>query len=658
MLCTSASPLVMLTTVDAASATNVKVMPKVARTEQSVSAPQQLASKMLECSCDDGLATNFEFDARGTGNPRKVSRDSTRVGTVAALALPQDEKDCAARSRKRELEERKAVYVWDFTYNDGRTFPIATGLPECEVSGVAHVLDALSHTFAIGLTALYDAAKDKVRNFGKRQNKIESIKNLYREGTLPRTMEGDKWRTDEEFGRQRLQGMYPKMVRKLDRAKPDFQSLMAKFPVASVFANFATLIGAPSSFDDAVKAGHLYYIDYQLLDNVDSPPERNLTAPIALFYDDKVNKCFLPLAIQLGQDPVKHCIFTPRTQASHGESSNAWLAAKIHFQVAEAQYHGVLGHLLHTHWVSETTYTAMRRNLSSRHPVHELLYPHFWFTLVIEFGARHFLIAESNPLPSLLAMGFKGQNNIMDRGWKDFSFKQLSIHDDVEERGAQDISNYYFYEDGKRIWAVIEKYVRAMVENFYPTAATASIANDHELQAWYEELRSPSVCGIKDLPEFWNANHSAFIATREHLVQFLTSTLFNVSAGHAAVNNSQWDHLGCPVNMPGTYHMAPPTSPDQPITDSEIANAFPNLKDTIVQMAMFRGLTTATYRPLGWYHQEFFAGRPEVAPIVGQFRAEIDEVSMTITKDNENPEKRRHPYTYLDPRQVAMGIAI
>jgi len=619
----------------------------------------------MACACDERMAYDFEADAWGTGNPRKVSRDSTRIGSLSKLVLPQHEGPCGDRFRKRELEDRKAQYLWDFTFNDGRTFPIPTGLPACEVTGVQHVLDAVSHTFQMSLTASFTAVKEKLRAFGQRQNKIEFTKSLYAADRLPKVMENDRWKTDEEFGRQRLQGLYPKMVRKLDITKrEEYNALLAKFPVNQCFANYASLIRGVKSFEDAVRSGRLYYIDYHLLDGIDAPPERFLTAPIALFYDDKEESKFMPLAIQLGQDPTKFCIFTSRTQNANGDAGNVWLAAKIHFQVAEVQYHGVLGHLLHTHWAMESLYTAMRRNLSSHHPLHELLYPHFWFTVVIEFAARHFLIAESNPLPNLLAMGFVGQNNIMAKGWKDFKFRtQMNINADVEERGAQDIKNYYFYEDGSKIWTAIHRYVKSMVHNFYPDhhdpeTPNDSIAKDHELQGWYTELSSASVCGFRDLPEIWNADAAKFRETRDNLVEFITCTIFNVSAGHAAVNNTQWEYLGCPVNMPGTYWMPPPTKPDQVISDSEIANAFPGLKDTILQLGMFRGLTTATYRPLGWFNQGFFAGRTEMAPIVGRFRKELDEIADEIEKANNDRERRPYPYPYLNPRQIAMGIAI
>jgi hypothetical protein len=66
-------------------------------------------------------------------------------------------------------------------------------------------------------------------------------------------------------------------------------------------------------------------------------------------------------------------------------------------------------------------------------------------------------------------------------------------------------------------------------------------------------------------------------------------------------------------------------------------------------------LSEPTEQPLGGYAPEFFAGNPEIAPIVERFNAALQAIARQIDARNA---QLAVPYTYLHPAFLYSSIEI
>ena len=140
------------------------------------------------------------------------------------------------------------------------------------------------------------------------------------------------------------------------------------------------------TLESALGAGRMFLLDYKVLEGI-TVKNGYLTQPFCLLYADNQGR-LRPVAIQLFQEKGPDApVFTPR------DPFWLWLTAKTFVQSADAAYHEVVAHLLHTHLVSETFAVATARRLHPRHPLHELMKPFFRFTMAINHGARTSMLA-------------------------------------------------------------------------------------------------------------------------------------------------------------------------------------------------------------------------------------------------------------------------
>ncbi|MBI3272012.1 MAG: hypothetical protein HYZ53_23665 [Planctomycetes bacterium] len=545
-----------------------------------------------------------------------------------ALQLPQKLDLAGRRARAQALEKTRADY--QFAFSDGAPPSIAE-VPAREKVGAEHLLTLFADMEKVSLELRLDHMFEIFHIFRK-ESPLKKFDEMYPVRGLPAV--NSRWRSDEEFGRQRLDGLNPTLICRCT-------ALPAHFPVTDALVGGLLRPGATLASE--MEAGRVYLCDYKLLDGLPSPAERHLTAPMILLYVDDLNR-LLPIAIQLGQSPAAGPIFTPK------DPPMLWLAVKTHCQVSEVAVHEVAAHLLRTHLVSETIYISAMRQLSADHPLNELLRPHFWFTLSINAGARKYLIADGGPVPKCFALGYAGTCELLARAWKTWTFGRFAVPADLKRRGVDDkkvLPGYYYRDDAHAMWNVLEEYARALVANFYPTVE--DLAGDYELQGWLRELTSPEWCGLPGLPVTDGGMRS-----QDQLVSFLTQILFTVSAEHAAVNNGQFDYFGYVPNMPATFLLPPPTRKDE-LKEEDIAAALPVFRLASEQITMVHLLSQPTDQPLGTYSKDFMSGRPDALPIVEAFRANLAALSDKIRERNRSLSV---PYTYLDPRQIAQSIAV
>jgi len=109
------------------------------------------------------------------------------------------------------------------------------------------------------------------------------------------------------------------------------------------------------------------------------------------------------------------------------------------------------------------------------------------------------------------------------------------------------------------------------------------------------------------------------LATIDRLVAVATTIVFLASAEHSGTNNGQYDMYGYVPNVPGAL-FAPPPADRAPRTEQSLAHAMPRPLVAAEQIGMVHLLSEPTEQPLGHYPPEFFAGNPEIAPLVARFR--------------------------------------
>lgn len=545
------------------------------------------------------------------------------------------------KARQEQLAKTREQYVFDYSKN--WLPPHFKGLPKIEMDadGADQLLDLFvdlqGKAAKMKFNEKIDLFLDKFRTEAPFEDYFEIYPHEMTFCGIKRNVPtvSKRWRDDKEFGRQRLCGFDPLSIRL-------YEGPIAKFPVTD--AILGGLLGAGKTLESETKAKKLYYVDLEVLEGTPAPAEVTWVVPIALFHvNDKGD--LMPVAIQLQQDPSKSLIFTPN------DPPGCWLAVKSFFQQANGVLHENVLHLLSTHMISEVFYVAARRQLAELHPVHELIRAHFWFTLIINFSARNSLMVPGGQLPSLFAQGLEGMQYLCKKFNDNWDFNTYVVPEDIKARKVDDVNalpNYFYRDDSLRVWAALEAYVTDLINNFY--ASDDEVKRDTELQAWIKECQ----VGVtwKNLP----VSAAGTFETRAQLIRMLTIIIYTVSARHAAVNNGQFELMGFVPNMPPIFKMPQPTTKAD-ITDEVIAKAMPNYAASIVQVSFFHAVSLPTDddKALGRYDKKFLTARPKALPFVAKFLKQLNDLSKAIEERNSKLEV---PYTYLDPKQIAGGVAI
>lgn len=443
-----------------------------------------------------------------------------------------------------------------------------------------------------------------------------------------------RWREDAEFARQRVAGVNPRLIRRFD-AIPD------NFPVTDALVE--GLLDPGETLASAMARKGLYWCNYAILEGLSVKPGRYLAHPMALFYVNAQGQ-LRPIAIQLFQDPAEGPIFTPK------DDPGLWLAVKTYTQSADAQVHEVVEHLLNTHLVMELFAVALRRTLPRGHPVYKLLEPHLTYTIAVNSSARTQLLAPDGPIDRTMAIGAKGAFELMARAWRDqWRLLDHDVPEDLRRRGVDDpqaLPDYPWRDDALRLWDIIGRYVARMVDFFY--ADDAEVAADRELARFHAELRSARGAALSDL----EGGERGF-TTREGLAACLRRVVYTASAGHAAVNNGQYDYFGFIPNVPGALYRPPPRDRGLTWSDCDLLAALPDLATASTQIAMVRLLSRRTERPLAKFPPAYFAGTQAVLPMVTELRRELYALSEEICRRNT---QLAIPYPYLDPPQIPASI--
>jgi hypothetical protein len=542
------------------------------------------------------------------------------------LCLPGSANRFERAERERYLFAQQQEYTW--VHAPGQP-PFCKGLPPGEKFSKAQerqmAFDLVESVADIALAVM-------IRLF-KHNDTVASFKRYYPIRPIPAV--AARWMQDEEFARQRLDGINPFLIR-LATEIPE------KFPVTDDIVRGVLREGA--SLAQLLAERRLFLLDYEILQGLEPLLGRFCVAPICLFWKNDIGR-LMPLAIQLGQSPVEaKTIFTPK------DEHWTWLMARTYAQSADGTYHEVVAHLTRTHLAMETFWVAACRTLPPQHPLHALLKPHFTGTVEINYLARNKLIAPGGPIDESIAIGAEGSLTLVGLAYDRWTFESSEPVKDLENRGLLNkdvLPHYHYRDDALALYAAIRKYVHDLLRVYY--TSDGDVQQDTELQAWARELVSTDGGRVKGLPVSNGA-----IGNFDQLHGIVAQVIYACSVEHAAVNNGQYAQFGWIPNTPGAMHLPPPTN-HEPRSEGNFVYALPDAYAVGQQLTLVHLLSEKTLTPLGDYPDEFFSGVMPARNAIDRFQGNLDDIGRAIQDRNRKLEV---PYKYLEPWRIGRSIAI
>ncbi|XP_029020122.1 polyunsaturated fatty acid lipoxygenase ALOX15B-like [Betta splendens] len=565
---------------------------------------------------------------------RWINNDQTHYFREAtAMKVFEDTHHLAAYSRQQEMKKRETDYRWA-VYTEG--------IPHCvkandHLSLPAEVQFSFTKDAEFKFTAATGLAELNLKGYANCDKKwpdLESFHRVFwRKTTVPEYVE-EHWKEDAFFGYQFLNGVNPRLIRRCS-ALPSNLSVTDDMVFPS----------GQYSLAEEIKKGNIFLCDYKNLDGVKANTingkQQYLTAPLVLLHRTP-DANMMPLAIQLKQTPADdNPVFLP------SDSEYDWLTAKIFVRSADFTEHQLNTHLLRTHLLAEVFAVSLLRNLPMVHPLYKLLIPHTRYTLQINYLARLFLISETGIFTKFSASGGEGMTTILKRSLSSMTYSSLCLPEDIAERGLEAVPNFYYKDDGLRLWEIIHRFVEGIIGHYYK--CDTDVEKDSELQKWIGEIFEHGFLSQSDtgIPQSFS--------TMTELTKFITMVIFSGSCQHAAVNSGQYDYGGWMPNTPITLQLPPPTRKGT-TSEETMLQMFPDVNTTVQGMATMWLLSkqSTDFVPFGQYPEEHFS---EQIPcqLVKDFQAELKNLSSDI-KARNSPLKL--PYPYLDPAELENSVAI
>ncbi|XP_046578726.1 arachidonate 12-lipoxygenase, 12R-type-like [Haliotis rubra] len=443
------------------------------------------------------------------------------------------------------------------------------------------------------------------------------------------------WEEDWFFGRQRLAGVCPHLIR-----------LCAKIPDRLAVQESHLKPFLDMSLDQALAHEKLFYCDLGILEGIPCSPDYHVCAPILLLYRNNSGE-LLPVAIQLFQEKgPDNPVFLP------SDDRNVWLLAKMWYNQAEATYHQSVAHLGITHLLMEGVDLSTHRHLSQYHPIYKLLAPHLVGTMAINEKGRELLL-DGGALNTLMSVGVEGVEHLMAKSLPDWHLDvDGTLPEDLKRRGVNGegvLPNYHYRDDGLKVYEAIEAYVTKYVHLYYEN--DQALLSDREIQAWANELVTSTKdggIGMNGVPgggKFRELNQ---------LIKTLTSVIFTCSAQHAAVNFPQYNFSGFPPAYPTKLTGSPPTKKEHRAVE-DVLKALPDV-DTLSEMILVANLlSTKITNALGDFETIYIQDHKAVQ-IWQEFRMKLSEITQSFTADNK--QCRVPPYDFLLPENIPNSVSI
>ncbi|XP_066486517.1 hydroperoxide isomerase ALOXE3-like [Tiliqua scincoides] len=444
------------------------------------------------------------------------------------------------------------------------------------------------------------------------------------------------WKDDDFFGYQFLNGINPVMIQKCTKI-PD------NFPVTQEMVSGT--LGESTNLKEELEKGTIFLVDYKILEDIPTihvnGKQQYIAAPLCLLHQKPCGK-ILPLAIQLSQQPGPQSpIFLPT------DEEWIWTLAKTWVRNSEFHTHEVISHLLRGHLMAEVFSVATLRHLPMCHPLYKLLIPHLRYSIHINGLARTFLVNQGGTFDQAIATGRKGLAVLLKKAMENLTYSVLCLPDDIEARGVGSLRNYYYRDDGLKLWGAIESFVSSMVTLYYKN--DTAVQGDSELQAWIGEIFAKGFLSKQ------SSGIPSSIHTVPELTRFLTMAIFTCSAHHSAVNSGQFELGAFMPNLPSSMRKPPPQV-KAPVTLQEFLDIIPEMNTTSTVLSVLWVLRNEDLDmiPLGQYPHEHFT-EEEPQRLITVFQGHLAGITEGIEKRNKSIPL---PYTYLYPPSIENSTTI
>ncbi|KAC9456368.1 hypothetical protein E3N88_45803 [Mikania micrantha] len=509
----------------------------------------------------------------------------------------------------------------------------------------------------------------------------------------PEMIDRDKfgWIRDEEFGRQTIAGLNPLSITLVtewplkSKLEPEVygppESAITKEIVERQIRGYCTL-------EEAIENKKLFILDYHdiFLPYVHKVRElKNLRTTLygsrTLMYLTPTGT-LRPLAIELVRPPSNNKpqwkrVFTPCWDAT---GMWLWKLAKVHVLAHDSGYHQLVSHWMRTHCCTEPYIIATNRQLSKMHPIHSLLHPHFRYTMEINALAREALINSGGIIESCFSPGkysIELSSVAYGQQWRfdhealpaDLIARGMAIEDPDSPHGLKlAIEDYPYANDGLVLWDIIKDWVTDYVNHYYPEESL--VESDHELQAWWTEIRTMGHADKKDEP-WWPV-----LKTPKDLIKIITTIIWVASGHHAAVNFGQYDYAGY---IPNRTTIARVKMPCEDPTDDEweafkrrpedeLLSAFPSQIQASQVMAVLDVLSSHSpdEEYIGAKIEPVYEANPHIKAAYEVYAGRLKELEGIIDGRNADESRKNRngvgvvPYNllkpYSEPGVTGMGV--
>lgn len=452
---------------------------------------------------------------------------------------------------------------------------------------------------------------------------------------------------DDAFAAFQVSGPNPLVIERV------IDKLPSKFPVDD--ESYRRIMGPDDSIELAIAENRLYLTDYKALSVLEPgtfPQQKYIAASMGLFAVKKGDStgALKAVAIQVDQTPSAN---NPVLYPFHGET---WTLAKAHFQAANANYHELISHLGLTHLLIEPFAVSTQRKLNDKHPIYNLLLPHFQGTLFINNAAILTLINPGGGVDRTLGGTIETDWEVTTNALTELNFNERMLPNQLAGRfmANKDLPiSYPYRDDAMDVWNAIKCWAKDYVDIYY--LDDKQVADDSALQAWLVDLTSEDGGRINGLGEE-DSEGNLGIYTKSYLIDVLTMVIFTSSAQHAAVNFPQLSVMSYTPSMPLAAYAPAPTSATGTESQGLLAT-LPPLEQALQQQLITHGLGGVYFTRLGDYnrHQRGnYFSNTKVQGALETFRDNLDAVESIIGARNLH----RPMYQSLLPSRIPQSINI
>ncbi|ABO97194.1 predicted protein [Ostreococcus lucimarinus CCE9901] len=471
-----------------------------------------------------------------------------------------------------------------------------------------------------------------------KDEEIKSLDDYYRlYASLPPVAIIRDWRSDEEFGRQFMNGTHPNQVRKVSQ-------IPAKFRVTE--EHVRGVLPPGKTLESELAAGHIFMVDYEILEDIKRGQGYCVENSMALFFADK-STALRPICIQHFQSGASAPVWTPK------DGEYEWLLAKAHLMCSDGNVHQMISHLLGTHLLMEPWSVCVERTLPRNHPVYRVLRPHLIYVIAINTLGRSLLISPGGVTDRVVAVGQGGHMDLMSKAYQRFKLDDLHVPTSFKKRGVLsegDLRGYHHRDDSLRAWACLRRFAKSIFKLHY--TSDAEVAADPYIQSMILEMQGYGYQGTD------RSQHGVpgSIDSIDQLVDICTSVMYTCSFTHAAVNFSQWDYYSYCPNRPLIMRKPAPTK-KVPVTEKDVIDALPSVGQAAQTMAT--GWTLSQFSKeevfVGHYITDMMITPAEIAALQ-DLRSELRAMGRQI--ENRNAKLGVKAYPYMHPERVPSNIGV